>query len=318
MGRLRNLAPVEARSSKGCCSTRIGNPLAFGWITEPSETSELISPSRGNRRSQFLLEIAEKEERCVRPKLFAHKQHWWRRGKQKNCQRHTHGTWFGKLGDPLAERAVSDLIMILKKGDKRSERHALSRLTPGCAVPVQGSLALISEPLGQTAAQVVERTFGVVRVVSILLARDQYVHRMMNIVIPLRRICSRLAALLYPLQVSWLVAIVLEDEVNMSIRRNRTPNRIGQLRKNIWGGVVGNFMNRVQTQSIEMIFGQPVECIVDKKISDCPAFRSVEIDAVAPGSTMTIGKELRRVQPQIISFRAKVVVNDIQQNHNSA
>src|SRR5208282_443399 len=194
MVRLRNHAPVEAGGFKGCGSVRIGDPLAFGWLTELSKMSELNSPAGGNGRSQILLEIAKKKKRRLRSELFAHEQQRRRRGKQKNCRRRANGTWIRKLGDALAERTVSDLIMILEEGDKRAGRQALGCLTAGFAVSVKGSLALVSESFNQTTAQLVERMFGVVRVVSILLTRDQYVQCMVDIVVPLGCIGSRAAA----------------------------------------------------------------------------------------------------------------------------
>src|ERR1035441_487659 len=180
MVRLRNHAPVEAGGCKGCGRVRIGDPLAFGWVAELGEMSELISAACGNGRRQILLEIAKKKKRRLRSELFAHEQQRWRRGKQKNCRRRTDGTWIRKFVDPLTER---------------TERQALGCLTAGFAVSVKGSLALVSESFDQTTAQLVERMFGVVRVVSILLTRDQYVQCMVDIVVPLGRVSSRAAAL---------------------------------------------------------------------------------------------------------------------------
>src|ERR1039457_6074473 len=122
MVRLRNHAPVEAGGCKGCGRVPIGGPLAFGLVADLGEMSELISAACGNGRRQILLEIAKKKKRRLRSALFAHEQQRWRRGKQKNCRRRTDGTWIRKFVDPLAERTVSDLIMILKEGDKRAER----------------------------------------------------------------------------------------------------------------------------------------------------------------------------------------------------
>ncbi len=54
--------------------------------------SELISPARGNGRSQILLEIAEKEKRRFRSELFAHEEQRWGRGKQEDRRRRANGT----------------------------------------------------------------------------------------------------------------------------------------------------------------------------------------------------------------------------------
>src|SRR5258708_38969129 len=77
-------------------------------------------------------------------------------------------------------------------------------------------------------------------------------------------------------------------------------------------------MHGIQPQTVEMIFSQPVERIINEEIPDNPVFRAVEVDAVAPWRAVTIGKKLWRVGPKIISFRAKMVVNNIQQNYHSS
>src|ERR1700693_3849785 len=76
-------------------------------------------------------------------------------------------------------------------------------------------------------------------------------------------------------------------------------------------------MNRVQAESVEPILRQPIQGVVDEEVADDPAFRSIEIDGVAPGSLVPVGKKLRRVGVEIISFWAEMVVDHIQQNHHS-
>src|SRR5580704_421218 len=195
MVRLRSRAPVKVRGCKGGGCIRIGDPCAFGRVSELSEMRELIAPARGNGCSQSLIEIAEKEKWRFRSEFFAHKQQRRRRGEQKNCRCRTDGSWICEFGDALAERAVSDLIVILKEGDERGQRQVIGCLAANCAVSVKRRLALVSESLDQAAAQLVERTFGVVRVVSVFLTCDEYVQCVVDIVIPLSGIGSRPAAL---------------------------------------------------------------------------------------------------------------------------
>src|SRR5208282_1067760 len=125
-------------------------------------------------------------------------------------------------------------------------------------------------------------------------------------------------AVLCTLKVTCLVVLVFQDEVDVTIRLDGAPDCIGQFREDVGRRVVNDRVNGVQTQSVEMIFGQPIEGIMDKEVPDDLAFRAIEVDAVAPGSTVPIGKELWRVRTEIISFRAKMVVDNIQQNHHSA
>src|SRR5436305_13373827 len=66
-----------------------------------------------------------------------------------------------------------------------------------------------------------------------------------------------------------------------------------------------------------MIFGQPIERVVDEEVPDRPAVNSVKVDGAAPGSVVAIGEKLRRVGVEIISLRPKVVIDHIQKDHHA-
>src|ERR1700730_6822650 len=67
-----------------------------------------------------------------------------------------------------------------------------------------------------------------------------------------------------------------------------------------------------------MVFGQPVERVVDEEVPHSSAFGPIKVDGTTPRSAVALGKELRRIRIKVISFRAKVVADNIQQDHNSA
>ena len=171
--------------------------------------------------------------------------------------------------------------MILKEGDECGGRQAGGGFTTRFAIPEERTLALVGESLDQATAQLIDWTFGIVRIIAVLLAGDQHVQRMVDIVIPLRGVGLRLAVLC-PLKVTGLVAIVFQDQVDVAIRLDGTPHCIGQFREDVGRGVVNDRVNRVQSKSVEVIFGQPVQGIVDEEVADDTAFGSIEIDAVCP------------------------------------
>src|SRR6202158_4543630 len=316
MARLHNDAPVELRGLKGSGIAGVGNPLAFSGVIESGKMSELISPARGNSGSQILLEITEKEKRCFSPELFTHEEQRWRRREQEDRRRRSYRTAIRNLNDPLAECPVSDLVMILKEGDKCSRRQALGGFTTRFAIPVEGNLALVRESVGKATAQLIDGTLRVVRIITVPSTSDQHVQRVVEVVVPLGGVRLRLAAL-GTLKVTRLVVVVFQDEVDVAIRPDGTPDGLGQFCEDVGRGVVDDRVNRVQTQSVEMVFGQPVERVVDEEVPHDLTVEAIEVDAVPPGSRVPIGKELWRVRPEIISFRAKVVVDNIQQNHES-
>src|ERR1700678_1017994 len=106
--------------------------------------------------------------------------------------------------------------------------------------------------------------------------------------------------------------------MNVSTRFDGTSYCLGQFRKNVGSGVVHDRVDRVQTEAVEMVLSQPVQSIVDEEVPHRPALCAIEIDCVAPRSMVVIGEKLRSVEADIISLRAKVVVDDIQENHHPA
>jgi hypothetical protein len=123
---------------------------------------EFVSPTLGDCRSEILFEIAEKEEWRFGSKLFAHEEKWGGGREQEDRGRRAQGTTVCNVSDSLSERTVSDLVMILKKGDKGGERQALGSLTTWFTIPVRGNFALIRESIYQAMAQLIERAFRIV------------------------------------------------------------------------------------------------------------------------------------------------------------
>src|SRR6266550_2209467 len=73
-------------------------------------------------------------------------------------------------------------------------------------------------------------------------------------------------------------------------------------------------MDRIEAQTGEAILDQPVQRVLDKKTSDLIA---AEIDRAAPWCCDVRAKHFGRVQMQIISVGSKMVVDDIQENHQT-
>ena len=75
---------------------------------------------------------------------------------QEDRDRRAYGATIRNVNDSLSERTVSDLVVILKEGDKGGERQALGGFTARFAIPVRGNLALIRESVYQATAQLIE------------------------------------------------------------------------------------------------------------------------------------------------------------------
>src|SRR5688500_11776244 len=80
-------------------------------------------------------------------------------------------------------------------------------------------------------------------------------------------------------------------------------------------GIINDCMHSVKSQTIKVIFFQPIESVMNKKISDRATTIAIEIDRGSPWCLMTFGEKLRRVHMEVVAFRTKMVIDHIQQDH---
>ena len=92
----------------------------------------------------------------------------------------------GDLRQPLAQRTIADLIVVLQEVDKGQRREVARRLAARLSAAIGGRLALIDETLGQRAPQPLDGRIGEVGIVAVPLAGEQDVHGVMQVVVPLR------------------------------------------------------------------------------------------------------------------------------------
>ena len=83
--------------------------------------------------------------------------------------------------------------------------------------------------------------------------------------------------------------------MNLAIRPDGSPDRAGQLGEYVRRGVVNDRVNCVQAQSVDMVFSQPVERIMDEEIPHSSAFIAIEVDGATPWSVVAFGKKLRSI-----------------------
>src|SRR5579863_7478401 len=115
---------------------------------------------------------------------------------------------------------------------------------------------------------------------------------MVNIIIPLRVIPASLT-LAISIEISGRVVVVLKNKMDVPPVSERFSDSFGNLGKNVGDGFVNNCVYRIQAQTVEVILLQPIKRIVDKEVADDSTSAVIEVNRIAPGSSMTIGKELR-------------------------
>ena len=72
----------------------------------------------------------------------------------------------------------------------------------------------------------------------------------------------------------------------------------------------------IQAKRVHVIFGKPVQGVIDDEAADAVALRSVKVDGLSPGRVMSVGETGSKLG-KIISFGAEVVVNHVQHNRQS-
>ncbi len=138
-------APVELRRQERLFwrSDRASSPPARDRRIELGEAREFLTTSVADGFRQFAFEIAEERERLLRPPFLAHEQHRRLRQEEIDARERPDSRRGGKRGQPLAERAVADLVVVLDEGDesagrKLGARAAARRSAVGRDVALEG------------------------------------------------------------------------------------------------------------------------------------------------------------------------------------
>src|SRR5262245_45573755 len=96
---------------------------------------------------QFSLEIAKKGEWFGRAPFFAHEHKRWRRLQQQNEQSCGKRIGLGKYCQPLAERPIADLVVVLQEINDRARRQVSAWLATRAPAAVARWLTLVGKAL---------------------------------------------------------------------------------------------------------------------------------------------------------------------------
>src|SRR5690349_13039473 len=95
-------------------------------------------------------------------------------------------------------------------------------------------------------------------------------------------------------------------------------NALGDFLENVFRAGVENGVYRVQPQAVETELLDPIQRVVNHEIADGAAVRAIEVDGRAPRGFVSLREELRRVNGEVISIGAEVIVDHVQQDHQTA
>ena len=127
------------------------------FARELGELLELAPAPLAHGIGELVVEVGEEAERLGRAPLLAHEQERDVGREQEDRLHRLDRLGRRQSGDPLAERAVADLIVILDEGDERDRRQMTARLAAPGALAVVRDVALVDEARGQRPGQALVR-----------------------------------------------------------------------------------------------------------------------------------------------------------------
>jgi hypothetical protein len=142
--------PVEHGGLEGCWLKRVRDLVAVARIGPGIFAATSLADGLG----KIAVKVAEEGKWRLRAPFLAHEQHRRHRREQGDRER-SFDPLRTRIGfEPVAERAVADLIVVLQEIDKGRWREMAARLAAGLVAPECGNFALIDKARGKRARQI--------------------------------------------------------------------------------------------------------------------------------------------------------------------
>ena len=257
------------------------------------------------------MEITKERKRLGRSPFFSHEQERRHRSKQRDGERRRERSFPDARCKTITQGPVADLIVVLEKVDEGERRQSARWLTTNSTVSMSRGLALIGEARAERTRDVPARIWGVILIIAPLLARQQAMPSMVIVVVPLGTVFS-VRNIGQRIEQTCAVVVVLQDQMDQSSRcRRELSDRVAELMKERELLRFEQGMHRVEAKTVEAIMFKPMQCIADGEGAD---LWNAIVDGVSP-RRMSGGEECRRVAVKVVTFRAEMVVDDVEKHH---
>src|SRR5580658_3313637 len=171
----------------------------------------------------------------------------------------------------------------------------------------------IEKPVSVTGSKIPDAR--IIFVVSIVLARQKYMQRVMEIVVPNNVesqaiLCNRADDL-------WIVSVAFRDEENVTadLCRPSVDGSAKLFQKRLRGGIY-NRMDGVESKRVDMKIRYPFQSVLNEISTDLIAARAIEINRASPGGLVEIRKIGTEVR-QVVSLWTEVVVDHVEHHGNT-
>src|SRR5262249_43817914 len=162
---------------------------------------------------------------------------------------------------------IPDLIVVLGINDEAGRWDA-SRRVPMTTATIYRIVTGIHETLRERLCHVLKMTE--VCVVALAFPGQQRVQRMMKIIVPLR--IEAISSKLLGANDTRVVQRAFRDDVGPAIQlRAALMHGLADLLEKVQSGVVENRVNCVESQSVGVVVGNPLECVCSEEEPDLVA-----------------------------------------------
>src|SRR5688572_26869927 len=215
----------------------------------------------------------------------------------------------------FAEGAIADLIVVLEEGHESRWSQMARRLTANDTILMRRWIALIGEAFSQRPSEMLERTVGIIFIIAFILSGQKSMPRVMNVIGPLRRVKRRLPTGVAA-EPTRLICLIFKHQMNVPIRDGFT-NSVCQLFDEVRLTVIHYGMNGIEAKTVDMEFLQPIQRIVEEEVAHITAAFSVHVDARSPWSRVALREEGLGIGMEIVSRRAEVIVDHVEEDHDA-
>ena len=170
--------------------------------------------------------------------------------------------------------------MVLQKRDKRGRGQFGGRFAARPTAAKQRRCPLEGKPFGERSAEALGRLVSVITIIAPVLASDEEMQDVVEILVPLRGISLDLAT--RARQAVRLVAVVLKDEMDFPAG-DVLSHALGDFIDDVGQAFVDDCVDRVETQPVEVELFESIKGVVYKKVTHRPTAPGGEIQRSAPG-----------------------------------
>src|ERR1700730_3930897 len=185
-----------------------------------------------------------------------------------------------------------------------------ARCGPSSPIPAASTRALARlEETVLGGGNELTRPTAVIRVIGFVMPGQRYHGAVMEVVVP--QGVEPVTAVLGRARQLGVLRLVLGNEkvASAAPRRSHLPRDSGD---NMIFRSIENCLRRVEPQPVEMILVDPIARIGDEEFARRPGIGTVEIDRLTPFVVVTIGEIGLGERFEIVSVRAEMVVDDVE------